>query len=236
VPDKNSTEEEDIQHSERHVNLPTSSHGNGRKLLTDNQDKAIPPIVHHTCPTCNKTVQLRNLKQHLNSAIHINRMQATIDRDRKADIGPTQLDSNIESPFIYDQSLLQRIFNRGDITTLKSIPKNLRRNIATAMKTLYHDSNNNIHLIKPHVELLIFSKIILANMSLMETKNISNKMRRRAQTKYTKDRLDRWQLGGDDRRDLILNVLRSPLELSVQYPQTPAINMKRCLKLATQQG
>jgi hypothetical protein len=163
-------------------------------------------------------------------------LQATTDRDRNADIGPTQLDSDSGTSFIYDQSLLQQIFNRPDITTLKSIPKNLRRNIATATKVLYHNCNNNIQLIKPHVELLIFSKTVLANMSLTESKNISSKMRRRAQTKYTKDRLDRWQLGGDDRRNLILNVLRSPLESSIRHPQTPATNMKRCLKLATQQG
>jgi hypothetical protein len=203
MPNKNFAEEEDIPNSERHVSLSTSSHGNGRKLLTDNQDKVIPLIDNHTCPTCNKTVQLRNLKQHLKSAIHRSHLQASIDRDRNADIGPTQLDSNSESSFIYYQSLLQRIFNRPDITTLKSIPKNLRRNIATATKVLYHDCNSNFQLIRPHVELLIFSKTVLANMSFIETKNISNKMRGRAQTKFTKDRLDRWQLGGDDRRNTL---------------------------------
>ncbi len=104
------------------------------------------------------------------------------------------------------------------------------------MKSLYHYSNINIQLIKPHIELLIFSKIVLANMSSMESKNISNKKRRRAQTKFTKDRLDRWQLGGDERQNLILHVLRSPVESLIRHPQTEASNMKRCLKLVTQQG
>jgi hypothetical protein len=129
----------------------------------------------------------------LKSATLVRNLQATTDRDRNADIGPTQLGSESASSLIYDQSLLQRIFNRPNITTLKSIPKNLRRNIATATKILYHNSNNNIQLIQPHVELLIFSKIVLANMTLSETKNISSKKRRKAQTKYTKDRLDRWR-------------------------------------------
>ena len=70
----------------------------------------------------------------------------------------------------------------------------------------------------------------------MESKNISNKKRRRAQTKFTKDRLDRWQLGGDERQNLILHVLRSPVESLIRHPQTEASNMKRCLKLVTQQG
>jgi hypothetical protein len=235
IPNKNSAEEEDIPNPERRDSLPTSSHGNRQKLLTDNQDKVTPPIDTHTCSTCNKTVHL-NLKQHLKSAIHLRILQAATDRDRNADTGSTQLSSESASSLIYDQSLLQRIFNRPDITTLKSIPKNLRRNIATATKVLYHNCNNNIQLIQPHVELLIFLKTVLANMSLSETKNISSKKRRRAQTKYTKDRLDRWQLGGDDRRNLILNILRSPLDTSIRQPQTPASNMKRCLKLATQQG
>jgi hypothetical protein len=96
-------------------------------------------------------------------------------------------------------------FLTGQIfTTLKSIPKNLRRNIAMAIKTLYHNSNSNILLIQPHIELLIFSKIVLANMTSLETKSISNKKRRKVQTKYTKERLDKWLSGGEVRDTLIL--------------------------------
>jgi hypothetical protein len=35
---------------------------------------------------------------------------------------------------------------------------------------------------------------------------------------------------------LILSVLKSPLATFIRHAQTPASNMKRCLKLATQQG
>jgi hypothetical protein len=126
----------------------------------------------------------QNRTQHLKSNIHVTNLQATTDRDRNTDIGPIQLDSESASSLVYDKSLLLRIYNRSDITTLKSIPKNLRRNIAMATKTLYHNSNSNVQLIQPHVEFLIFSKIVLANMTSLETKSISNKKRRKVQTKY----------------------------------------------------
>ena len=105
-----------------------------------------------------------------------------------------------------------------------------------ATTTLYRNSNSNVLHIQPHVELLIFPKIVLANMTSLESKSISNKKRRKVQTKYTKDRLDKWLLGGDVRDSLILSVLKSPLATYIRHPQSPANNMKRCLKLVTQQG
>jgi hypothetical protein len=154
---------------------------------------------HQSIP--NKTVQSRNFQQHLKSSIHARNLQATTDRDSNsnADIGQIQLESGSASSLIYDRSLLLKIFNISDITT----SKNLRRNIAMATKILYHNSNSNILHIQPHIELRIFPKIVLANMTSLETKSISNKKRRKVQTKYTKDRLDKWLLGEDVRDSLI---------------------------------
>jgi hypothetical protein len=157
-------------------------------------------------------------------------------RESTTDTGPTQMEIVNDTSLIYDKSLIYRIYSRSDITTLKSIPKNLRRNIAMATATLYRNSNNNALHIQPHVESMIFSKIVLANMTSLESKNVSNKKRKKAQAKYTKDRLDKWLLGGDVRDSLILSVLKSPLATYFRQPQSPASNMKRCLKLVTEQG
>jgi hypothetical protein len=73
-------------------------------------------------------------------------------------------------------------------------------------------------------------------MTSLESKSISNKKRRKVQTKYTKDKLDKWLLGRDVRDSLILSVLKSPLATCIRHPQSPASNMKRGLKLVTQQG
>jgi hypothetical protein len=186
------------------------------------------------CYICNKTIQLRNLHQHLKSSIHDRKLQATTDRDSNVDIGPIQLESENTTFLIYDKSLLLKNFNRSDITTLKSIPKNLRRNIAMARTTLHRNSNSNVLHIQSHVELLIFPKIVLANTTSLESKSINNKKRKKVQTKYTKDRLDKWLLGGDVRDSLILSVLKSSLATYIRHPQSPASNMKRCLKLVTQ--
>jgi hypothetical protein len=105
-----------------------------------------------------------------------------------------------------------------------------------AITTLYRNSNNYVLHIQPFVELLIFQKIILASMTSLESKSISNKKRRKVQMKYTKDRLDKWLLDGDVKDSLILSVLKSPLAAYSRHPQSPASNMKRCLKLVTQQG
>jgi hypothetical protein len=181
-------------------------------------------------------MQFRSLQNHLNSNLHDRHLKAIKNQDSVADIGPNQLENENATSLIYDKSLVLRIFNRPDITALKSIPKHLRRNIALALATLYRNSNNNVRLIQPHVELLIFQKIVLANMTSLESKSISNKKRRKEQTKYTKDRLDKWLLGGEVRDRLILSVLKSPLATFIRHPQSPASNMKRCLKLVTQQG
>ena len=237
IPEQINAEKMVVQHSERQNSLPAGSNGDGQnQLLKDHIHNVESPIATHTCYICNKTIQLRNLQQHLKSGIHDRNLQASKDRHSIADIGPIQLESENATSLIYDKSLLLKIFNRSDITTLKSIPKNLRRNIAMATTTLYRNSNSNVLHIQPHVELLIFPKIVLANMTSLESKSISNKKRRKVQTKYTKDRLDKWLLGGDVRDSLILSVLKSPLATYIRHPQSPANNMKRCLKLVTQQG
>jgi hypothetical protein len=78
-----------------------------------------------------------------------------------------------------------------------------------ATTTSHRNSNRNVLYLQPHVELLIFLKIVLANITSLDSKSISNKKRRKVQTKYTKDTLDKWLLGGDVRDSLILSVLES---------------------------
>jgi hypothetical protein len=183
---------------------------------------------------CNKTVQKRSFATHLKSATHLSKANAV--ENAPTAVAPTQINSIDDNSLRYDKALLYKIYGRADITTLKSIPKNLRRNIAMETATLYRKSNNNILQVQPHVELLIFSKIVLAKMTSLESKNISNKKRRNAQSKYTKDRLDKWLLGGETRDNLIMSVMRSPFATYPRQPNSVAVNMKRCLKLVTQQG
>jgi hypothetical protein len=121
--------------------------------------------------------------------------------------GPIQLEILNDTSIIYDKSLLYKIYSRADITTLKSIPKGLRRFIFMEAANLYRNSNNNVLHVQPHVELLIFSKIVLAIMTSAESKNIRKKKRRKAQFNFTKDRLDKWLLGGEVRDNLIFSVL-----------------------------
>jgi hypothetical protein len=237
ISEQTNAEKMVVQYPERQNSLTAGSNGDGQnQLLEDNTHNMETPIAMHTYCICNKTVQARNLNAHLKSSIHDRNLKAKTDRDSIADIGPIQLESGNATSLIYDKSLLLKIFNRSDITTLKSIPKNLRRNIAMATTTLYRNSNNNVPHIQPHVELLIFQKLVLTSMTSLESKSISNKKRRKVQTKYNKDRLDKWLLGGDVRDRFILSVLKSPLATYSRHPQSPASNMKRCLKLVTQQG
>jgi hypothetical protein len=160
-----------VQHSERQNSLPAGSNGDRQnQLLKDHIHNVESPIATHTCYICNKTVQLRNFQQHLKSSIHARNLQATTDRDSNADIGPIQLESENVTSLIHDKSILLKIFNRSNITTLKSIPKNLRRNIAMAttcgrsgltvshlMEILYLGTNLDTELLT-HVNYLVQGK------------------------------------------------------------------------------
>jgi hypothetical protein len=233
------TESLEIQHQKGSITFPCGSRSGEDGSINLSSTNNIPlrtPLPTQKCNICNKTVQLRNFATHLKSTLHATNLEAKITRENTADIDPTQMEIIDDTSLLYDKSLLHKIYSRSDITTLKSIPKNIRRNIAMVTGTLHRNSNNNVRLIQPHVELLIFSKIVLANMTSLESKNISNKKRRKVQTKYTKDRLDKWLLGGEVRDNLILSVLKSPLATYFRQPQSPASNMKRCLKLVTEYG
>ncbi len=237
VPKQTTTEKMAVQHPERQNSLPACRNGDRQhQLLKDHTHTGESPIVYHMCDICKRKIQLRNLPTHLKSGIHLRFLQATTVQDNIADIGLVQLGSENTTSIIYDMSLVRKICYRSDITTLKSIPKNLRNNIAMETATLYRNSNIKVQHIQPHVKLLIFSKIVLANMTSLESKSISNKKRRKAQTKYTKEKLDKWQAGGEVRDNLILSVLNSPIATYIRHPQSPANNMKRCIMLVTQQG
>jgi hypothetical protein len=237
VQEQNFNEQMLVQNTEGLYCLSASSNGDRQfQHLMDHIHSVESPTAPYTCKICNKTMQNRNYNNHKNSGIHKARLQEIIDRDNIADIRPVQTESVIAAPVVKDKSLVLKIFSRSDITTLQTIPNNLRRNIATALSALYRNSNSNILHIEAHVELLIFHKIVLANMSSLESKNISNKKRKKVQTRYTKDRLDKWLSGGDVRDELILSVLKSPIAQYFRHPQSPASNMKRCVKLVTQHG
>ena len=184
------TEKMDVQHQEGQNSPSAGINGDGRnQLLEDHIQNEESTMASYTCLICNKTIQLRSLQQHLKSGKHKGHLEASIERNRIADIGPIHIENENAAPLVYDISLTLQIFNRSDITTLKSIPKIIRRNIALAISNLYRISNGNPLHIRPHVELLIFSKIVLANMTSSESRNISNKKRRKAQIKYTKCQL-----------------------------------------------
>ncbi len=99
-----------VQHTEGQNCLPADSNGDGQnQLLMDHIHIVESPIAPYKCNICNKTMQVRNYKNHLTSGIHKRNLQALTDRNNIADRGPIQLESDIATSLVYDKSLIFKI-------------------------------------------------------------------------------------------------------------------------------
>jgi hypothetical protein len=149
-------------------------------------------LPYQRCDICNKSVQQRNFAQHLRGVGHIKKAEALSVSN--IELVPDQAvpikvpPANI-IPIVYDAELTQKVLSKN-IYTQKSLPKSVRRIVAIAIGALYKSCNSSTQDIKAHTQMLIFSKVILASMTVTESQKISRKKRMNSQFKYTQKRLE----------------------------------------------
>ena len=157
-------------------------------------------------------------------------------RDGERHLTDSHSPFSVPTPIQYNIDLLQQVFSNPAVSVIKSIPRNARVQVAVCVASLLRDIVSRPDDVATYVRFFLFPRAVLRRVEWATLQRRRRKDRPKIQLVQTITRLNSWIKGGVDRDALVTELISTPSAPVHHRSHSSQQNIRRCIKIATQDG